>query len=756
MNESWTASWSPPEAGIYVFVEDEDADAWVGTDSLRSTQDARLLVDESRLPALQARREQVERQHNVEFGVISSDAEGFVWLAVDGETEIPGRVVKTFLGEGHKKRRMKLRSLSGGLRTVGSTNTYLNGFEPDVVLTVEALKLATQKGVAPRIIVDGDNLWEKAVIDGETGEARVSLADEFLHPGDHQVVVRVGDQESVSNIVSAPPKAPALFPPIRRKHRHEHIVRFSLERSENPMVFVVPEDGHPRRLELSEAIRYWLQILERRDRSTPRFESFFDSSWLDWVVSRPGVVSEEMLIAARAADREPWRVFLRRSNIDVIGQSPRISEVRTPTGWELIQLLGPDARYQYVDEGAEEALVKRRREHSRILSDLFYRDRYDRGQSRGRTALSPKKWRPDTNPGVSQNPYEYLLWWLTEKGENGVLTSTAETSFAWLCRRAGLPEVPNFTQVVRNLEALGHVVRSEGRLVALPAQANWLPDSEALVAISGARGEDMVGALESGEPVGNSVQDAALDAIDTHVFTQTGWLEEGSSLRVPVAPSTIYVQLASRSHGPGEQAHALGFELYDPSLAELEGMRSLKDALTHEGRSMTLSGADKVDLFTPRKKVPGGRWRRLTDGLASLHQDSFLRITSPSGKRYMWWTKDEGLLVDCGWVWGLWGFHQQTKTEELFAIEPEKDRFAVRDYMPFPPDYERFLVMRSGLLPRVATRVQDSRRGGADLPTWRVYTNVPVSVAALVSKKMGHPWSKVRGSWPTDLGDLEF
>ena len=144
---------------------------------------------------------------------------------------------------------------------------------------------------------------------------------------------------------------------------------------------------------------------------------------------------------------------------------------------------------------------------------------------------------------------------------------------------------------------------------------------------------------------------------------------------------------------------------------------------------------------------------------------------------YAWWSVQMQRLVNCGWVNGLWGFHRNTRTQDLFALVREKDRFAVWDAMPLDPRMEEFLVMRSGLLPRVGVdsgRARGGRaRDGANWVSaevdgegantwagkprrWRVYTNVPPSVAAVVSQKLGHRWSPSKGSGPSELTRLEF
>ena len=113
-----------------------------------------------------------------------------------------------------------------------------------------------------------------------------------------------------------------------------------------------------------------------------------------------------------------------------------------------------------------------------------------------------------------------------------------------------------------------------------------------------------------------------------------------------------------------------------------------------------------------------------------------------------------GTLVNCGWVVDQWAFHQSTPIEELFAVGPYEDQFAVADRLPLPTDLEHFLVMRSGLLPRLArTRVRVLN--GPKYQEWRIYTNVPASIAALACKKLGHVWSRTDNSWPTELKEAE-
>ena len=68
--------------------------------------------------------------------------------------------------------------------------------------------------------------------------------------------------------------------------------------------------------------------------------------------------------------------------------------------------------------------------------------------------------------------------------------------------------------------------------------------------------------------------------------------------------------------------------------------------------------------------------------------------------------------------------------------------------MWLPPDLERFLVMRSGLLPREAKDSQSN--------TWRVYTNVPAPIAAVICEKLGHSWGIRPKDQPQQLTNLEF
>lgn len=754
LNDSWTVTWEPPEDGVYLFSEDADEDVWVGVKAPSPSTDAKILVDVGYQPDILERLAAKLGRSDLQLGLRDSETERFAWITADGDTVVPGPVAARLLGQESRGRRERNHALHGGLRFTG--NTFLNGFEPDIRISADAMAPAYAANQAPKILVDGVDLGRHLEVK-EDGGAHLSLADQFLHPGEHAITVQIGNQKNTSNITSRPAAAPALFPQVKRRHRHEHIVRFSLERSPNPMVFVIPEDGDLMRVDFSGRLRSWLLALENSDPNTPRFESFFDSSWFEWLVHPSTEENEQLLVAARSADNGPWQILRRQGNLQTLANSGRVSQVSPLTPWELLALFGSGARYDYVDEDARLAFSKKRREHSTVNQDFFRHRKDGARKSPGLAAPPPRNWRKDTDGWEGGNPYEYLLWWLTEKGDSGVLSSTAEAAFKWLCERTKIPEVPDFNKVIYDLEALGHVARDKGRIHVLPASANWLPDSEALIAISGARGEEMVGVLESGGSMDDREQEAALFAIDSHVFTQTRPLGPNSSLRVPAAPRTVYAQLGSRSRSPSKQAHILGFEFYDPSLDELEAFPTLEQSLTNPDRAMTLRDLNgKIDLFTPTKRAPGGRWRRLSTGLANLDEDAFLRVLSSMGRRYMWWSKEKGSLVDCGWIWGLWGFHRNTETDRLIGHNQGRDLFAVKRYMLFPRDLERFLVMRSGLLPRTATSKPRGRRGGQDSSLWRVYSNISAGVAALVSSKMGHPWGKSPDSSPASLQDLEF
>lgn len=752
LSETWTASWRPPEDGVYFFVEDEDEEAWISKPEPDRAKPTRILVNGLGMTKFGEHKVQLNGASQP-VGFEPSGTEGHNWVTVGEQSELPADVVASLVGAKAVSSRARQHSLRGGLKLRG--NNYLNGFEPDLVISGEAMSRAEAAGRAPQILVNGTDIWRYiGGADGETGAVWVSLADQTLPPGEHLVEVVVDGKRSTTRLKSTSPKTPALFPPIKRKHRHEHIVRFSWEYSPKPTVFVVGEDK-ALRIHPSRPVRYWLQTLEQADSTLDAFERYFDSSWLEWLYPVAGDPGEQVVVLASETGKEPWKVMLRRIDWDLLRHSPRVGEVTEASGDDLWELFKDDTIHHPVDEEVRKPLARIRRKLPMRIRNLPAYRRFRHGSRQDARPPVARRRRADTSQQILQNPYEHWLWWLTEKGDEGVSSPLAESALLWLTKRYGIAEELDFRAKVRELEALGHVHRHEGRIHALPASASWLPDSEALVALSGARGEDMIRALETGEAPELGEQENELDAIHVRTFTQSRQLSKGSNSRVPIAPETIYAQLGSRSKTASEQANALGFQFFDPTYRELRSFPDLGEILADESRAMTLSGLPpKIDHFVPRKSAPGGGWRRLTGGLSTLHTDAFLRFYTRIGRRYVWWSKDEGLLVDVGWVYGLWGFHQSTGTSDLFAVEPNKDRFAVRAYMPIPTDLERFLVMRSGLLPRVGTRRSDRSRKNAE--EWRVYTNVPASIAHLVAAKLGHPWSRVTGAWPRELGEVDF
>lgn len=757
LNETWSTTWAPPDDGVFYFVPDEDGWRWVGTDSTSLASDYRVLLGPTGVRKMKAL---VERA-GAEFSSVAGPSDGYRWLSLEGDERISGSELARLLGKAPAQRVNRNHHLHGGLKLSG--NAYLNGFEPDVVIPNDTLRTALAAGTEPVVSVDGTIC--KSDLDPDTGTLFVSLSKETLEPGDHRITVQIGESTHHSNVRSTPPDAPALPQAQRRRHRRDHIVRFSLDRADDPMVLMIDAKHQVFEITPSTEVRYWLRILRDEDEDVAAFERHFDSSWLDWIHPIPGETAMSLVFALRESADKPWRILRREGGQGGLNESSRFESVREADAWTLMQLLGDGAKHFFVGEDDREFMRETRRVRSRELSELQGRlvHKNKKWGLRGNRPLSAKKTRADVTVDLLDNPYEDLLLWLSEKGEAGVLSATAESAFAWLCRRAGFPEVLDFQKTVRDLEALGHITRAGGKIAVRPASLTWLPDSEALASIGGARGQETVTTLLYGDGAPTEEQNAALQDITAHAFTQYRKHPTDPSRAIPTAPQTVYVQLGSLSQTVSQQAQELGFEFFDPSIRELESFPSLHDLLLDSAnRISTAELKGRTDQFLPSNSGAGGRWRAFAMPLTALNEDAFLRIQTSIGRKYAWWSHTEQRLVNCGWVNGLWGFHRNTATQDLFGVNAEKDRFAVWDPMPLSPRIEEFLVMRTGLLPRVAVELDGANHWRGKPRRWRVYGNVPPSVAAIVSGKLGHTWSRARSSRPTDLkpsddtGRLEF
>lgn len=762
LTEHWTVSWQPPVDGTYFFVKDLRGQSWAGVQDIDSATENMVLVgpqETSQLPEQLALRLGGDQDM---WSLVDSPGDGYWWLAFDGEAFIPGKALAPLFGKDSPARPARNHRLVGGLRLNG--NAFLNGFEPDIRVTADAMQQARSIGEEPRVVLDGERLRD-GLIDGTTGEMIYRLESQTLDPGDHSIEVTVGDSSNHSNIRSQTPSGAVLPAPLDSRHVRDHIVRFSLERNRSPQILMIDQDHKVFELAPSPENRYWLKILREAGGDFPLFERFFDSSWLDWIFPLPGQKAERLVFAVRSAPDKTWKILERKGSFRSLMQSSRVKSIRDASSHQLMQLLGGSNEYRFVDGDLTRFMLATRRESSRQIS----REQGARAtQKREIDAARPpvaREARADVTDEPMLNPYEWLLWWLTEKGEEGALSSTVKGAFEWLCDLAGFPDTPDFTQTIRDLEALGYVARAGSKIFVRPANATWLPDSEALCAIGGERRQGLIGVLASGEGADTAEQDAALQAVDVHDVVQTREHPKDGTKVLPIAPRTIFVQLGSRSRSPGQQARELGLQFFDPSIRELESFRNLRDSLLDPDKRVSAESLKgDVRRFVPTDGLPGGRWKPLDGTLSSLASDTFLRASVTGGRKYLWWSAEEQRLTDCGWVSGLWGFHQGTPTQTLFGVVPRKDRFAVWDALPLPPRLEEFLVMRSGLLPRVGIErpgrqsrpVSQRQRPDPEPKQWRVYTNVPVSVASVVSRKMGHIWSRSKQDWAAELEDLEF
>ena len=190
-------------------------------------------------------------------------------------------------------------------------------------------------GTEPIVLLDGVRC-EGQIIDGESGELLYPLAGETLDPGEHSIEVRIGDVVHRANVYSQEPMSPALPRPRQKKHVRDHIVRFSLERSADPQVLMINEKSEVFEIRPSLEIRYWLRILGEKDQEITDFESYFDSSWLDWIHPLPGQRAETLLFAVREASDRPWKILKRKGSLRALERSSRFESM--DEAMKLVQL----------------------------------------------------------------------------------------------------------------------------------------------------------------------------------------------------------------------------------------------------------------------------------------------------------------------------------------------------------------------------------------------------------------------------------
>ena len=731
LSDTLTISWTPQP--LYIFDRDRGGTDWIQTEEVSPDGEYRVLMAPGAPnPA---------RVDNLLIGYDRGPVEDTNWLVVNDSTRLPGNALSQLFSVATRQRKPRNHKLAGGLPLNTARSEFLNGFEPDIQVKVDP-------SMSPlEVTLDGQDVSDRLTLTDAMGNGIISLRQETLDPGHHRVRVRLDDQINNSSFTSCSPAAPPLPASRTVRHRDDKIVRFSLLRSPDPSVIVIFEDSSAVTLQMSPELRYWLRILDE-DHGLPAVESYFDSCWFDGLHPLPGENHERALVVASGGGTLPRFAFMRSIHRNSMLDSRRVKQYWNTPASDLIEIVGSEDQMLFLDDDAKREFALFRKRLSRGLGSQVGRGRRPSRRASQNKPVPTTKIRADIEAARNMaNPYEDLLFWLTERGSEGLTISAAQEGFNWLCSQAGFTEVPQFKDVIRTLESLGHVFRQGNRIHSWPASANWLPDSEALVALSGQRSEDMVSLLRRGEGAPNDFQEAALHETDVQVFTQVQKLPSTGQI-VPAGPSTIYLQLGGDSQSPESQAHRLGLEFFNPSLDELAGIPTLAERLTDESRGIILDRtSSKLDRFTPSARIPCGRWREAGRISDFADEDAFLRVRS-RGTRYAWWDAESSTLTSCDWPTGLWGFHRDTATSELFGIEESKSRFAIRDHMWLPADLERFLVMRSGLLPRTGTDDKGNK--------WRVYTNVNLPIAEAISSKLGHPWGSAQKYAPVDLENLAF
>lgn len=347
---------------------------------------------------------------------------------------------------------------------------------------------------------------------------------------------------------------------------------------------------------------------------------------------------------------------------------------------------------------------------------------------------------------AGENPYNDLLEWLSERSSGRVSVKRASEAFTWLWERYALQSEPDFADVARDLESLGHAMvdRKRQQLWIIPTVMHALPNASAFRVLSGARSELLIAALESGEA--EWVTEPTIDKLLMNMIVQP---VSPRSHGDPIAPDTIFVQRATVTQQEVDTIRELGIEplgILGPAFLMTEpDLPSILENAT----SLELDPRAHVSVWIPGRNHTNsyGRWRTSQQHESLAY--AFVKIVQGRHRLYAGWTKERGYL-ELGWAAGRWWYESFAGSQRPPVLFHAADsRLLIAEDMPLTRTLRRALVAHSGLLARSGRIRPDGAR-------YTVFENIPVESARRVARILGqHSIDETRLSQPLIFDDLQ-
>jgi hypothetical protein len=660
------------------------------------TPDCRLLVRQSQVA-------------NVETALISSGAvfsrstaptAGWSWLNVYDLPSGCASLAAIGLGGLAAPRRAAPR-LSGGLRVAPST--YLSGGEPRLELPDPG-----------EILLDGKQF--------QVASAGLDLAALGLNPGPHELVCADGQTLRFSSVAGIRPRAVSggYAWPLTGTGAAKRVAGPCRADAEGLSGAHIPGAGEV----LDTPMLRWGGDVEY----LAAFESgalvqFWPTAarWVAQVGIAP-LQADPLQTVRTSLDVRP-RAFLSWSQ-----RSGRVKSLEIP----------PEAQ---LPRG-----TMRRRERPDLVSEIFGRS-WDwvareepqlqsklraqaMGWARGRTPsltqgaqLTSPNRRLDLREAPTPNPYDDLLWWLSERESGSADLVAVRDTWAWACDACGFPTMSGqWRRALAILGQLGHVERdfARGRVAVAPGTLLRLPASNGLHALCGARPAALLERLDDPDDADNRVADAA-SALVVHRRIPT---RDGR----PAGPTAVLVEWDMTCREAVVRGlRVLGVEIEAGDAMAL--LPSLQEAL-EGGTQLSASPARQAQFrLWPPYEAP--RWvERTTDEMPGLYQyrlgwrDAF----AFRGGR------DQPLIEVDRYI-GLWADERFRGRGPRMLHHPLSNRLLIDAALPPPPLLARALALRTGLPPWKASGVRtDERRTPTD---YVIYDNVNDEIARQAARVVG-------------------
>ncbi len=581
--------------------------------------------------------------------------------------------------------------LRGGL-PLGNAAVYLEGGEPDVVVDAQL----QFNGVE----VDGRRARPAIV---ERGLLR--LREMYLDPGNHKV--RVGEREL--NFRMEPPERIAQLPWLDESSADKGdlgnaapwpILRVPLHRTHHSELIVLLSAGEVLSIDISKVIApSWLGV------TSPR--SLVD---LAWVIPR-ALSNQVALVAFRSSTRTNWTLVDVPDGFTFAGSATTLPSQTTIS--DLVA--APGKRWIPKENLGKLGHLLNLRTHAINLRVPSERPEPQEPQAQN-----------DDADGGEENPFDDFIAWMSELESGESSLARARSTWNWLASvyAASGPDA-QFEQVIRNLAKLGHVRVDWGnqKLRVQPTSLADLPNAMGLRVWTGARPTRVLAGLTTGAADEDNAHLASLaQQSQLHKRRQTG--PDG---RVN-APDAIYVELADYPTLKSD-LHALGY--FD----------GVEESVTSLGASLAERFSQGHEWVNPhrldRQVLSLHQWRRFEWRVATKQSDAFGvgKYVTSRGPTYTYRSPNGGPEREVRFDVGVWLWMASEYSRDLVAYDAPSNTILVPAILGLPSSIERFLVGRSGLLPRDFSGI--TPLGDPTIDRFYAYENCTFSVAEDVVATLG-------------------